>query len=156
MVTTQRIFTAFPAAVLLFLAVILGCMAAGTGEAAAFEGNGSGRHHMGTHSDYNRGYGRTLRSDQGSLTLRSFRDPRGNLTMTGGRPAHWGGGVGQGARTIGGGTGGVGVAGGFGQVTSLVAGNMLNVHVEGSYNTVVVDATQVNTGDLTGTIQLSR
>lgn len=105
------------------------------------------------HHDYNTGYGRSLSSDQARFRPQSFRDANGNLVITNGRPAHWGGGVG-GAFAGGGAAGGVGQAGG--QISSIAAGNLLTVQVQGSNNIVIVDAEQENSGDVSSRIDISQ
>jgi holdfast attachment protein HfaA len=48
--------------------------------------------------------------------------------------------------------GGVGGQGGLGTLSAATAiGNVLNVNVQGRYNTVIVNSTQINNGDVTAT-----
>ena len=52
------------------------------------------------------------------------------------------------------GYGGVGT--GFGQLGGATAiGNNLNVTVQGNWNTVIIDSTQINNGDVTANVELN-
>lgn len=72
----------------------------------------------------------------------SLRDDNGNMLVVDGRP--------MAASSYATGSSGVGA----GNVVSAV-GNQINVVVEGNYNTVVVDAVQINNGNQTASMDLN-
>lgn len=79
----------------------------------------------------------------------SLRDANGNLTAVNGQitSSNFGASSGAGASGSGVGTSGAGIA--HGSATAI--GNQLNVVTLGNNNTVVVNATQTNTGTVTAT-----
>ena len=105
-------------------------------------------------STYNAPFG--LQPGQENQTAApSLRDANGNLTVTNGQfaTANFGATSGAGASASGASSaGGVGTSGAgtaFGNATAI--GNQLNVVTLGNNNTVVVNATQTNTGNQTAT-----
>ena len=104
-------------------------------------------------SSYN-GYGA---SSQNTPSSYSLRDPNGNLTLVNGQfqsssnYASQGGSQSTSATSGGVGMGGAGAQ--YGQASAI--GNQLNVVVVGSHNTTIVDASQINTGNQTATVDLN-
>ncbi|HJR56633.1 MAG TPA: holdfast anchoring protein HfaA [Rhizomicrobium sp.] len=83
-----------------------------------------------------------------------LRDDNNNLTMVNGQITSGNMGANQGNQqaSSGVGTGGAGAA--YGQATAI--GNQLQVQVIGFNNTVIVDSTQINTGDQTAGVNLNK
>jgi holdfast attachment protein HfaA len=79
------------------------------------------------------------RASTGAPTDFSLRDASGNLIIVNGQLQ-----TGSGYEPGYGGGGG----GGFGQ-TAIALGNQLTVQASGSWNVIIVDAVQTNTGDIT-------
>jgi holdfast attachment protein HfaA len=85
-----------------------------------------------------------------------LRDPNGNLTLVNGQFQSAQYSSQSGTQFAGATNGGVGTSGAgaqYGQASAI--GNSLNVVVLGSHNTTVVDATQVNNGNQTATVELN-
>jgi holdfast attachment protein HfaA len=110
--------------------------------AAAQDWNNSGA--------YN-GYGAM---NQNSASNFRLRDDNNNLTMVNGQFTSGNIGANQGNQqaSAGVGTGGAGAA--YGQATAI--GNQLQVQVIGFNNTVIVDSTQINTGNQTAGVNLNK
>jgi holdfast attachment protein HfaA len=83
-----------------------------------------------------------------------LRDDNNNMTMVNGQITSANFGTNQGGQQAysGVGTGGAGAA--YGQATAI--GNQLQVQVIGFNNTVIVDSTQINTGDQTAGVNLNK
>ena len=83
-----------------------------------------------------------------------IRDDNNNLTMVNGQITSGNIGANQGNQSAssGVGTGGAGAA--YGQAMAI--GNQLQVQVIGFNNTVIVDSTQINTGDQTAGVNLNK
>jgi len=77
------------------------------------------------------------RASTGAPTDFSLRDASGNLIIVNGQPQ-----TGSGYEP------GYGGGGGFGQ-TAIALGNQLTVQASGSWNVIIVDAVQTNSGDIT-------
>lgn len=107
-----------------------------------------------TSSSYNAGYGRNPGDEERGVTTYGMRDANGNLIAVNGivtssasaqaSAAAWG------AAYAG---SGAGFAGQYGGATAI--GNNLNVTVQGNWNTVIVDSTQINTGDISASVELN-
>jgi len=106
-----------------------------------------------TSSSYNAGYGRNPGDEERGIGNTSMRDANGNLIAVNGvvtssasaqaSAAAWGASFG-------------GSGAGFGQIGGATAiGNNLNVTVQGNWNTVIVDSTQINNGDVSATVELN-
>lgn len=106
-----------------------------------------------TSSSYNAGYGRNPGDEERGIGDTSMRDANGNLIAVNGvvtssasaqaSAAAWGASFG-------------GSGAGFGQLGGATAiGNNLNVTVQGNWNTVIVDSTQINNGDVSATVELN-
>jgi len=107
-----------------------------------------------TSSSWNAGYGRTPGDDERGVTAYGMRDENGNLIAVNG-VVQSGATASAGAWAMsmgftGAGSGSVGMIGG-----ATAIGNNLNVTVIGNYNTVIVDSTQINTGDVTANVELN-
>ena len=104
-------------------------------------------------SSYN-GYGA---SSQNTPSSYSLRDPNGNLTLVNGQfqsSSNYSSQAGaQNASATSGGVGMGGAGAQYGQASAI--GNQLNVVVVGSHNTTIVDASQINTGNQTATVDLN-
>jgi holdfast attachment protein HfaA len=103
-------------------------------------------------SNYN-GYGATTQNADSNYSL---RDPNGNLTLVNGQFRGSSYSSQSGTQTASAGGGGVGTSGAgaqYGQASAV--GNQLNVVVLGSHNTTVVDATQINNGNQTASVDLN-
>ena len=112
---------------------------------------GAGAQTMGANSaQYNAGYGRTAGEGNQPVNA-SMRDANGNLVVAGGQLLSPMGGSVFSSST----SGGVGSsASGVGAGASAV-GNSLSVVTTGSYNTVIVNSRQTNTGAITATATTS-
>ncbi|MBX7248863.1 MAG: holdfast anchoring protein HfaA [Caulobacteraceae bacterium] len=107
-----------------------------------------------TSSSYNAGYGRTPGDEERGVTTYGMRDANGNLIAVNGivtssasaqaSAAAWGASYGG---------SGAGFAGQYGSATAI--GNNLNVTVQGNWNTVIVDSTQINNGDVSASVELN-
>ena len=126
-----------------FLALaLLGALGATAAQAQAWNNS----------ANYN-GYGA---SNQNTPSSYQLRDPNGNLTLVNGQftGANYSSQSGtQNASSHGGGVGTSGAGAQYGQASAI--GNALNVVVLGSHNTTVVDATQVNNGNQTASVELN-
>jgi len=101
-------------------------------------------------AQYNAGYGRTAGQENQPVNV-SMRDANGNLVVAGGQLLSPMGGSVFSSST----SGGVGSAAtGVGAGASAV-GNSLSVVTTGSYNTVIVNSKQTNTGAITATATTS-
>ncbi|MGF1454767.1 MAG: hypothetical protein ACFB6R_05240 [Alphaproteobacteria bacterium] len=139
---------ATPAAVLILSAICA------LSSAHAFPGQGNGSHQGPNAGHYRHGFGRTPRSDAMPFRPPSFRDASNAYVFTAGRPRSLPGGVGARAAE-GAGQGGGFMDTGHGASASAI-GNMLTVVVEGHGNTVIVDAEQVNEGDISASLTLEK
>ncbi len=128
-----------------------------TPPATAFQGVGGDPHHSSAAHRYNVGFGRRSMDESRPFRPRSFRDEENNAVIIGGRPAALSGGVGSarpGDTSL---SSDIGFGGTTGdQFTATAIGNLLNITVEGSGNTVIVDAEQVNNGDVSAKISADR
>lgn len=107
-----------------------------------------------TSSSYNAGYGRNPGDEERGIGDTSMRDANGNLIAVNGvvtssasaqaSAAAWGASFGG---------SGAGFGGQLGGATAI--GNNLNVTVQGNWNTVIVDSTQINNGDVTANVELN-
>jgi holdfast attachment protein HfaA len=108
-----------------------------------------------TSSSYNAGYGRNPGDEERGVTNTSLRDANGNLVAVNGilqTGASAGASASAGAGAFGVGFGGAS----FGQVGGATAiGNNLNVTVQGNWNTVIIDSTQINNGDVNANVELN-
>lgn len=104
-----------------------------------------------TSASYNAGYGRSPGDEERGVTHFGMRDSNGNLVAVNGIVTT---GASAGASASAWGYGGVGT--GFGQLGGATAiGNNLNVTVQGNWNTVIIDSTQINNGDVTANVELN-
>lgn len=107
---------------------------------------------MGTNSSsYNGGWGRANGSENQAVgvTLVS-RDANGNREITNGIIATGASTVS--ARAEAAGSASAGYSGGVGGGSALAVGNSLTVITTGNYNTVIVDSTQINNGDISANV----
>lgn len=124
--------------------------------AALCAGQAAAQSMSATSSSWNTGYGRNPGDEERGVTSYGMRDASGNLVAVNGivqtgasaqasaSAAAW-------AMTYGGvGTGTVGQIGG-----ATAIGNNLSVTVQGNWNTVIIDSTQINTGDVTANVELN-
>jgi holdfast attachment protein HfaA len=100
---------------------------------------------------YNAGYGRTADQENQPVNVQ-LTDANGNLTVENGVIRNTAAGsvfasAGAGVETNFSGAGGSG--------TASAIGNNLSVVVQGNYNTVIVNATQTNTGTVTATTTIN-
>jgi holdfast attachment protein HfaA len=101
-------------------------------------------------SSYNAGYGRTAGQENQPVNV-SMRDANGNLVVAGGQIlSPTGGSVFSTSTTGGAGASATGVGAG-----ATAVGNDLTVVTTGSYNTVIVNSHQTNTGAITATTSTS-
>ena len=93
-------------------------------------------------------------ANQNAASNFRIRDDNNNLTMVNGQITSGNIGANQGNQSAssGVGTGGAGAA--YGQAMAI--GNQLQVQVIGFNNTVIVDSTQINTGDQTAGVNLNK
>ena len=108
----------------------------------------------GTASQYSRGYGGGGSSFEQPVNV-STRDANGNMTIVNGVMQGVEGTIfanATGASTSTTGAGSSATGSGVGSATAI--GNNLVVVTQGSYNTVIVNATQTNTGAITATTQV--
>ena len=122
---------------------------------AAFAAGGAAAQNMSaTSSSYNAGYGRTPGDEERGVTNVGMRDANGNLIAVNGIVQ-----TGASANAAAGaGAWGYGGVGGnpYGQLGGATAiGNNLNVTVQGNWNTVIVDSTQINNGDVSASVELN-
>lgn len=121
--------------------------------AALVAGHAAAQSLSATSASYNAGYGRNPGDEERGVTSIGMRDANGNLIAVNGivtTGAAASASAGAGAW----GYGGVGT--GFGQLGGATAiGNNLNVTVQGNWNTVIVDSTQINNGDVTANVELN-
>ncbi|MBI1328597.1 MAG: holdfast attachment protein HfaA [Alphaproteobacteria bacterium] len=109
-------------------------------------------------SSYNSGYGMTA-GQENQAANPNLRDSNGNLTNVNGQftsgtfASSNASGTGYATATSSSGVGSNNGTSLFGTATAI--GNSLNVVTVGSYNTVVVNATQTNNGDVTATTSLN-
>lgn len=105
-----------------------------------------------TSASYNAGYGRNNGDEERGATHYGMRDANGNLIAVNGVVTS-----GASASAAAWGFAGGGVSGGsYGQIGGATAiGNNLNVTVQGNWNTVIVDSTQINNGDVTANVELN-
>lgn len=97
-------------------------------------------------SQYNAGYGRGSGQDNQPVNV-SMRDANGNLVIAGGQVlSPTGGSIFSTSNTGGVGSSATGVGAG-----ATAVGNSLSVVTTGSYNTVIVNSRQTNTGAVTAT-----
>lgn len=94
-------------------------------------------------SSFNAGWGRSEGSESRAVQLRNGRDENGNRLIVDG-VIQTGSDQSSFFRSDGAGDSGSGAA--FGGGTAI--GNSLSVNVVGSWNTVIVDSTQINNGDV--------
>ncbi|MFN4287812.1 MAG: holdfast anchoring protein HfaA [Brevundimonas sp.] len=117
-------------------------IAAGAGPAMA-QSNGSG-----TAGQFQAGYG-GARYTTASPQRYGMRDENGNLLVVNGL-------IQAGASAYSNTSGGAGVSGGrWGINSSTAIGNNLNVVVQGNWNTVIVNSTQINNGNVTAGRELN-
>lgn len=108
-------------------------------------------------ASYNAGYGRSPGDEERGATSYGMRDANGNLVAVNGL-VQTGASAGASASAAAwamsfGGVGGTGSVGQIGGATAI--GNNLNVTVQGNWNTVIIDSTQINTGDVTANVELN-
>lgn len=112
---------------------------AAAGAAEAQQGAGAA-------AQFRAGYGRTAGTETQGVEP-GLRDANGNLLMVNGRLQH------QAAYSS---MSGAGAAyGHYGAGGSTAIGNLLNVVVQGNWNTVIVNSTQTNSGDVTAGTELN-
>lgn len=98
-----------------------------------------------TPAGLNAGYGRQS-GDENRAVAASTRDANGNRIIVNGLLADPSG-------LSGGLSGGLGDGGSsLGQISAQAVANQINVVAQGSWNTIVVNATQTNTGTVTATV----
>jgi holdfast attachment protein HfaA len=118
----------------------------------AFAGAASAQSMTANSASYNAGYGRSTDQENQPVDV-STRDANGNLVITDGiiQPGD--------DQSVFAGAGSTGVldtvAGAGGGSAATAIGNSLNVVVQGSNNTVVVNSVQTNKGNVTATTSLS-
>ena len=101
-----------------------------------------------TPAGLNAGYGRQA-GDENRAVAASTRDANGNRVIVNGLLADPSG-------LSGGLSGGLGDGGSsLGQISAQAVANQINVVAQGSWNTIVVNATQTNTGTVTATVATS-
>ncbi|WP_019962351.1 holdfast anchoring protein HfaA [Woodsholea maritima] len=100
-------------------------------------------------AQWGRAYGQAPGQERSAYVNRVARDANGNRIILNG-VIQTGVGVQASAqaRASGQAYGGVGSGSTLNQSSSLAVGNQLNVNVVGNYNTVIVNAKQINTGDV--------
>ena len=122
---------------------LLGALSAGSAEAQSWT----------QASNYN-GYGASSQNTPSNFQL---RDAQGNLTLVNGQFQSSSGYSSQaGTQSASSSNGGVGTSGAgaqYGQASAI--GNSLNVVVLGNRNTTVIDATQINNGNQTASVELN-
>ena len=102
-------------------------------------------------SSFNGGWGRANGSENHSVaTALVSRDANGNREITNGI-------IDTGAQTVSAraesaGSASAGYSGGVGNGSALAVGNSLTVVTTGNYNTVIVDSTQINNGDISANV----
>jgi holdfast attachment protein HfaA len=105
-------------------------------------------------SSYNGGYGRSSGSENHAIDLPSARGADGNRTIIDGI-------IQTGASTVSARaaayasanlSGGVGSGSSVSSGSSTAVGNSLTVITQGNYNTVIVDSTQINNGNITANV----
>lgn len=119
-------------------------LAATAGDALAQQGAGAA-------AQFRAGYGRAAGAEYHRVEP-GLRDANGNLLMVNGRIQ------GQSAYSSMSGAGaayGHYGAGGYGYGGSTAIGNLLNVVVQGNWNTVIINSTQTNSGDVTAGTELN-
>jgi holdfast attachment protein HfaA len=107
-----------------------------------------------SHSDLarlNAGYGRTFGQENTPVDP-STRDPNGNRVIVDGIMQT---GAGQGFYSRDDAYGSNGALAGYGGITATATGNQLIILTQGSWNTVVVDSTQINNGDVSASVELN-
>ena len=132
---------------------------AGLTIAGVIGGVASAQSASGTLSSYTKGYGTGTGGFESPVDV-STRDANGNMTIVNGVMQAASGSIfsnlatmGAASATSGAGTSSGGSASSYGQATAI--GNNLNVEVSGSYNTVIVNSTQTNTGAISATTVLN-
>ena len=101
-------------------------------------------------SQYNAGYGRSSGQENQPVNV-SMRDANSNLVVAGGQVlSPTGGSVFSTSTTGGAGSSATGVG-----VGATAVGNSLSVVTTGSYNTVIVNSRQTNTGAITATTSIT-
>lgn len=121
---------------------IAAAMLAAAGAAQAQQGSAAA-------GQFRAGYGRSAGAETQAVQP-GLRDANGNLLMVNGRlqrQASYSSMSGAGAGHMG---SGVGAGGG-----STAIGNLLNVVVQGNWNTVIINSTQDNSGDVTAGTELN-
>ena len=114
-------------------------VAGGAAAAVAIAGGAQAQTMNANSASFNAGYGRVPGQENQPVDV-SMRDANGNLVVVDGQ-------IQAGAAgSVFAGAGGVSSSG-----SATAIGNNLNVVVNGDYNTVIVDSTQTNTGDVTAT-----
>jgi holdfast attachment protein HfaA len=98
---------------------------------------------------YNSAYGMTAGQENTPINP-SLRDANGNLTMVNGQITSGTMSQQSGVQTAN--TSGSGTGSGVAYGTASAIGNSLNVVTTGSWNTVIVNSTQVNNGNQTATV----
>ena len=126
--------------------------------AAGLAGAASAQSASGTMSGYSRGYGTSASSFENPVNV-STTDANGNTTIVNGVMQAASGSIfsnltslGASSASSGAGTSSSGSSS-YGSATAI--GNNLNVQVSGSYNTVIVNSTQTNTGAISATTVLN-
>jgi len=122
-------------------------VAGGAAAAVAIAGGAQAQTMNANSASFNAGYGRVPGQENQPVDV-SMRDANGNLVVVDGQiQAGAAGSVfASGVSSVFAGAGGVSSSG-----SATAIGNNLNVVVNGDYNTVIVDSTQTNTGDVTAT-----
>ncbi len=121
--------------------------------AALIAGQATAQSLSATSASYNAGYGRTPGDEERGVTQVGMRDANGNLIAVNGIVTT---GASAAASASAGAWGYGGVGTGFGQLGGATAiGNNLNVTVQGNWNTVIIDSTQINNGDVTANVELN-
>lgn len=136
-----------PRTQLAFATAILAALCAGQAAAQSMSA---------TSSSYNSGYGRNPGDEERGVTSYGMRDVNGNLVAVNGivqTGASAGASASAAAWAMSFGGVGTGTVGQIGGATAI--GNNLNVTVQGNWNTVIVDSTQINTGDVTANVELN-
>lgn len=112
----------------------------------------AGAQQMSTNSaNYNGGWGRANGSENQSVAMALVgRDANGNREITNGI-------IETGAQTVSAraesaGSASAGYSGGVGVGSALAVGNSLTVVTTGNYNTVIVDSTQINNGNISANV----
>ncbi len=134
-------------------------LAAGGVLTCAFVGTAAAQSASSSMAAFSKGYGSGASGLESPVNV-STRDANGNLTIVDGVAQTSSGSIfsnltslGASSTTSGAGSSSSGSSSSYGSATAI--GNNLNVQVSGSYNTVIVNSTQTNTGAISATTVLN-